>query len=70
MLSLVAPPGLAPDRLVFRLRRAIAHALGEEFSGLGKRPSLWSRGYVVECGTSIEPETIREYLTEQEERKS
>jgi hypothetical protein len=40
MLSLVAPPGLAPDRLVFRLRRAIAHALREEFPDLRKMPSL------------------------------
>lgn len=69
-LTLLAPPSLSPDQIVFRLRRATAHTLKEEFPELRKMPSLWTRGYLAESEDGIAPQAIKEYLDEQKENRS
>jgi putative transposase len=67
-LFLDAPPTLAPDQIMFRLKVATAHVLRREFPHLLKLPSMWTRSYFCSTAGHVSSETIRRYIAEQKAR--
>jgi putative transposase len=64
-LFVSAPPMLAPDQIMFRIKGYTSHQLREEFGALRKMPSLWTRSYF--CGTAglVTSATIQRYIEQQ-----
>ncbi len=62
-LFIVAPPNIAPDQIMFRLKGYTARVLRQEFPHLLKLPSLWTRSYY--CGTAgdVSAEVIKRYIS-------
>jgi putative transposase len=60
-----APPNLAPDQIMFRLKGFTSFQLRSEYPYLKKIPSLWTRSYF--CGTvgKASEETVRKYIENQ-----
>jgi putative transposase len=67
-LFVAAPPTLAPDQIMFRLKGYTAHQLREEFPALRKMPSLWTRSYFCATAGMVSSATIQRYLEEQSRR--
>lgn len=60
-----APPDIAPDQIMFRIKGASSRHLREEFPHLKKMPSMWTRSYF--CGTAgnASSQAIEKYIKEQ-----
>ena len=67
MLISVYPQQSIPD-VVKQIKGATSHKLREEFSQLGKMPSLWTRSYFVSTAGSVSSETIEWYISTQKTR--
>jgi putative transposase len=67
-LFISAPPTLAPDQIMFRLKGYTAHQEREEFPALREMPSLWTHSYF--CGTAgmVTSATIQRYIEQQSSR--
>jgi putative transposase len=63
------PPSLAPSKIVQYLKGRASRLLQEEFPELKKRywgQHLWGRGYFCATVGSVDEETIRRYIENQE----
>ncbi len=58
-LAVVAPPTLAPHRIVCGFKAHSSGALRREFVQLTTTPSLWTREYVVLAGDDLSPDDVR-----------
>jgi putative transposase len=67
-LFVAAPPTLAPDQIMFRLKGDTSHQLREEFPALRKMPSLWTRSYFCATAGMVSSATIQRYIEEQSRR--
>lgn len=67
-LFVTAPPTLAPDQIMFRLKGYTARVLRQEFPDLLKLPSLWTRSYFSATAGNVTSETIKRYIMEQTAR--
>lgn len=67
-LFVTAPPTLAPDQIMFRLKGSTARVLRQEFPDLLKMPSLWTRAYFCATAGNVSSETITRYIAEQTAR--
>ena len=67
-LFVTAPPTLAPDQIMFRLKGYTARVLRQEFPDLLKMPSLWTRSYFCATAGNVSSETIERYIAEQTAR--
>jgi putative transposase len=63
-----APPDLAPMQLVQRFKGSTSRILREEFPGLMRMPSLWTRSYFVSTAGNVASETVWRYIQEQSTR--
>lgn len=64
-LFVTAPPTLAADQIMFRLKGYTARVLRQEFPDLLKMPSLWTRSYFCATAGNVSSETIKRYIAEQ-----
>ncbi len=68
-LFVSAPPGLAPDQIMFRLKGYTSLILRMEFPAiLTKLPSLWTRSYFVSTAGNVSSATIQRYIESQSKR--
>jgi len=67
-LFVSAPPHLAPNQIVFRLKGYTSRALRREFPFLRRMPSLWTRSYFVSTAGNVSSETIQRYIDAQSRR--
>jgi putative transposase len=67
-LFVTAPPTLAADQIMFRLKGYTARVLRQEFPDLLKMPSLWTRLYFCATAGNVSSETIKRYIAEQTAR--
>ncbi len=67
-LFVTAPPRLAPDQIMFRLKGYTSRVLRQEFPDLLKLPSLWTRSYFCATAGMVSSETIRRYIEQQTAR--
>jgi putative transposase len=68
-LLLSCPPSLAPSKIVQYLKGRSSRLLQEEFQELKKRywgQHLWARGYFCATVGSVDEETIKNYVENQE----
>ncbi len=67
-LFLNAPPNIAPDQLMYRIKGQSSRVLRQEFPHLLRLPSFWTRSYY--CGTAgdVSNDTIKRYIAEQRTR--
>ncbi|MBX6423430.1 IS200/IS605 family transposase [Thermosulfurimonas sp. F29] len=64
-LFVSAPPNLAPNQIMFRIKGYTARVLRREFPWLRKLPSMWTRAYFVSTAGNVSSETIRRYIEAQ-----
>ena len=57
-VAVVAPPTLAPHRIVSRLKAHSSRCLRHEFQEMTRIPTLWTRAYVVLAGDHLTPEHV------------
>jgi REP-associated tyrosine transposase len=67
-LFLSAPPTLAPNQIVRRIKGRSSRALRQEFPHLLRLPSLWTRSYFVSTAGHVSSHTIQRYIAEQRTR--
>jgi putative transposase len=67
-LFINAPPTLAADQIMFRLKSYTARVLRQEFPDLLKLPSMWTRSYYVSTADNVSSETVRRYIESQTRR--
>jgi len=67
-LFLNCPPTIAPDQLMFRLKRFTAHALRRKYLVLQRMPSMWTRSYFCSTAGNVSSATIKRYIAEQKTR--
>lgn len=67
-LFVSAPPQLAPNQIVFRLKSYTSRILRREFPFLKRMPSLWTRSYFVSTAGNVSSETIQRYIDAQSRR--
>jgi putative transposase len=67
-LFVSAPPTLAPDQIMFRLKGYTSRYLRQEFPALRKMPSLWTRSYFCATAGMVSSATIQRYIEEQSRR--
>ena len=61
-----APPILAPNQIVGKIKGYSSRILRKEFTRLRSRlPTLWSRSYFVSTHGHVSARTIRQYVEEQ-----
>lgn len=67
-LFINAPPKIAPNQVMYRIKGHSSRILRQEFPQLLRLPSLWTRSYY--CGTAgdVSNDTIRRYIAEQRTR--
>lgn len=68
-MLLSCPPSLAPSKIVQYLKGRSSRLIQEEFPELKKRywgQHLWSRGYFCATVGSVDDETIKHYIENQE----
>ncbi len=63
-----AYPQQSIPNIIKRIKGATSHKLREEFSQLGKMPSLWTRSYFVSTAGNVSSETIEWYINTQKSR--
>src|SRR5436189_6202062 len=64
-LFIAAPPTLAPDQIMFRLKGYTSRVLRQEFPELLKLPSLWTRSYFCRSAGMVSSAVIQHYIAEQ-----
>jgi putative transposase len=64
-LFLNSSPGIAPDQIMFRLKRRTSRVLRQEFPHLRRMPSMWTRTYFVSTAGTVSGETIKRYIANQ-----
>jgi putative transposase len=57
-LFLSAPPTLAPNQIVRRIKGRSSRVLRQEFPHLRRLPSLWTRSYFVSTAGNVSSQTI------------
>lgn len=67
-LFLSAPPTLAPNQIVRRIKGRSSRVLRQEFPHLLRLPSLWTRSYFVSTAGNVSSQTIQRYIAEQRTR--
>jgi putative transposase len=67
-LFLSAPPTLAPNQIVRRIKGRSSRVLRQEFPHLLRLPSLWTRSYFVSTAGHVSRQTIQRYIAEQRTR--
>lgn len=67
-LCLSAPPTLAPNQIVRRIKGRSSRVLRQEFPHLLRLPSLWTRSYFVSTAGNVSSQTIQRYIAEQRTR--
>lgn len=67
-LFLSAPPTLAPNQIVRRIKGRSSRVLRQEFPHLLRLPSLWTRAYFVSTAGHVSSQTIQRYIAEQRTR--
>jgi putative transposase len=65
---LSAAPQWAPNQLVGRIKAKSARSLRQEFPGLQRMPSVWTRSYFVSTAGNVSSQTIARYIAEQTTR--
>jgi putative transposase len=60
-----APPSLAPDQIMFRLKGYSSRMLRKEFPFLLRMPSMWTRSFFVSTAGNVSSETIKKYIEAQ-----
>lgn len=63
-----AYPQQSIPNIIKQIKGATSHKLREEFSQLGKMPSLWTRSYFVSTAGNVSSETIEWYINTQKSR--
>jgi putative transposase len=64
-LFIAAPPMLAPDQIMFRLKGYTSRVLRQEYAHLRKMPSLWTRSYFCRTAGHVSSAVIQRYIEEQ-----
>lgn len=64
-LFLNAPPDIAPDQIMFRIKGASSRYLRVEFPHLKKMPSMWTRSYFCSTAGNVSSQTIERYIQNQ-----
>jgi len=64
-LLVSAPPDLAPNQIMHRIKGYTARVLRREFPSLRKLPSMWTRAYFVSTVGKVSAETVRKYIEAQ-----
>jgi putative transposase len=64
-IFIAAPPLLAPDQIMFRLKGYTSRVLRQEFAHLRKMPSLWTRSYFC-CSAGVVSSTVIQRYTEEQ----
>jgi len=64
-LLVTAPPDLAPNQIMHRIKGYTARVLRREFPFLRKLPSMWTRAYFVSTVGKVSAETVRKYIEAQ-----
>jgi putative transposase len=64
-IFVAAPPTLAPDQIMFRLKGYTSRYLRQEFASLRKMPSLWTRSYCCRTAGMVSSTVIQQYIEEQ-----
>jgi putative transposase len=69
-LAAVAPPTLAPHRIVCQVKAITSRVLRDEFPELTRIPTLWTRAYLVVAGDELTAEEVfRRYEAQLPERR-
>jgi putative transposase len=63
-----APPSLAINQIVYRLKGYTARSLRQEFPHLRRLPSMWTTSYFASTAGNISQTTIRRYIDAQSKR--
>ena len=64
-LFLNAPPDIAPDQIMFRIKGASSRYLRVEFPHLKKMSSMWTRSYFCSTAGNVSSQTIERYIQNQ-----
>lgn len=64
-LFLNAPPDIAADQIMFRIKGASSRYLRAEFPHLKKMPSMWTRSYFCSTAGNVSSQTIEQYIQDQ-----
>jgi putative transposase len=67
-LFVSAPPTLAPNQIVRRIKGRSSRVLRQGFPHLLRLPSLWTRSYFVSTAGNVSSQTIQRYIAEQRTR--
>ena len=67
-LFLSAAPQWAPNQLIGRIKGKSARLLRQEFPGLRRMPSVWTRSYFISTAGNVSSATIERYIAEQTTR--
>jgi putative transposase len=67
-LFLSAPPTLAPNQIVRRIKGRSSRILRQEFPHLLRLLSLWTRSYFVSTAGNVSSQAIERYIVEQRTR--
>ena len=67
-LFVSAPPSLAVNQIVFRLKGYTARRLRQEFPHLRKMPSMWTSSYFASTADNVSQAAIRRYIDTQSKR--
>ena len=60
-----APPSLAPDQIMHRLKGYSSRSLRQTYAHLKRMPSMWTRSYFVSTAGNVSSETIKRYIAQQ-----
>jgi putative transposase len=64
LVFIAAPPLLAPDQIMFRIKGYTSRVLRQEFAHLRKMPSLWRRSYFCRAAGHVSSAVIQRYIEE------
>ena len=67
-LFLSAYPQMSIPEIMRCIKGPTSRALRQEFSSLGRAPSLWTRSYFVSTAGDVSADTIRHYVETQKTR--
>lgn len=60
-----APPNLAPDQIMHRLKGYTSRRLRQTYLHLRRMPSMWTRSYFVSTAGNVSSQTIKKYIEQQ-----
>ncbi|HXX53146.1 MAG TPA: IS200/IS605 family transposase [Thermodesulfovibrionales bacterium] len=64
-LCVNAPPTLAPQQIMHRLKAYSSRRLRHTYPALKRMPSMWTRSYFVSTAGTVSSETITRYIQQQ-----